>query len=781
MRVSFEETGMVRAWCGSGTLGLTCALGYVAGADAQSARALEDVPAAEARERDLGTITVVGRRPTSLPTQIPTTIEGITGAEMAVAINAIDAEDALKYFPSLLVRKRFVGDYDHAVLATRASGTGNSARSLVYADGILLSNLLGNGATYTPRWGLVTPEEIERVDVLYGPFSAAYPGNSVGAVVDYVTRMPETFEMRANVSTFSQGFAIYGSEGDFGGGQLSASAGNRHGKFSWWVNVNRLDSEGHPLAFPNKLVSTGVAGADGTPVTGALDDFNPRNQPWLILGSTSNSNTVQDHAKVKVAYDFSDVLRLSYTLGIWENDAFRWSETYLRDAAGNPVWSGAIVHDGRAYTLTAADFAPSAGDLRHSMHGLSLKRAGEAWSYEIAASRYDYGRDFLRSPTVPMPAALVGGAGRVTDQSGTGWSSLALRATWRPGEEGGMSAHILDIGMQHDDYALRTLVSNAAEWSSGEPTTRFSAFSGASTLTSLYAQDTWAFAEGWRATLGARVERWHAADGALSDAASTLAFADRSDTWVSPKAALARQLTQLWSLKASVGRAVRSPTVAELYQGTISTNAIVNNDPNLEPEWSWTSEISAERECEMQSLRMTVFFERTADALYSQTNVTVSPIVTNIQNVDRIFTKGLEVAYRTSGLLDERLEVSTSVTFARSLIEENANFPASVGKWQPRVPEWRANLLATYRLGPEWTLSLGGRYSGKQFNTLDNVDPNGFTWTGTSAFVVFDARARYQGDTLMASIGIDNLANEEYWAFHPYTRRMLMGELGVRF
>jgi hypothetical protein len=77
-------------------------------------------------------------------------------------INATDAEDALKYLPSLLVRKRYIGDYNHAVLSTRASGTGNSARSMVYADGILLSNYLGNGATFAPRWGMVSPEEIER-------------------------------------------------------------------------------------------------------------------------------------------------------------------------------------------------------------------------------------------------------------------------------------------------------------------------------------------------------------------------------------------------------------------------------------------------------------------------------------------------------------------------------------------------------------------------------------------------------------------------------------------
>jgi iron complex outermembrane receptor protein len=90
------------------------------------------------------------------------------------------------------------------------------------------------------------------------------------------------------------------------------------------------------------------------------------------------------------------------------------------------------------------------------------------------------------------------------------------------------------------------------------------------------------------------------------------------------------------------------------------------------------------------------------------------------------------------------------------------------------VPEWRANVLGTYRLGGDWALSLGGCYSGEQFNTLDNADPNGYTFTGTSAFLVFDARVHYAGGRLTASVGIDNFGNEEYWAFHPYTRRTWM-------
>ena len=108
---------------------------------------------ADSPVKSLGVVTVTTGQPTSLPTQIPATIEGVTREQIEETVNATDSQDALKYFPSLLVRKRYIGDYNHAVLSSRASGTGNSARSAVYADGILLSNYLGNGASYTPRWG----------------------------------------------------------------------------------------------------------------------------------------------------------------------------------------------------------------------------------------------------------------------------------------------------------------------------------------------------------------------------------------------------------------------------------------------------------------------------------------------------------------------------------------------------------------------------------------------------------------------------------------------------
>ncbi|HJU40049.1 MAG TPA: TonB-dependent receptor, partial [Tahibacter sp.] len=244
------------------------------------------------------------------------------------------------------------------------------------------------------------------------------------------------------------------------------------------------------------------------------------------------------------------------------------------------------------------------------------------------------------------------------------------------------------------------------------------------------------------------------------------------------KAALAFDVASDWTLKASLGRSVRWPTVSELFQGSISADTIVNNDPNLKPERAWTAELSSVYALERGNLRATLFAERTRDALYSQTNVSVVPNVTNIQNVGRIATRGMELAFTTQDLGVDGLDVMGSVTFADSIIRENPNFPASVGKWQPRVPRWRANLVGTYRAGPRWTYTLGARYSGRQFNTLDNVDPNGMAYTGVSGFFVVDARARFTLDERWsAALGVDNLNNREYWNFHPYPQRTWSMEL----
>jgi iron complex outermembrane receptor protein len=724
------------------------------------------------------TVVIRGSHPSSLPIQIPTTIESVTRGEIERTVNATDAEDALKYLPSLLVRKRYIGDYNHAVLSTRASGTGNSARSMVYADGILLSNYLGNGATFAPRWGMVSPEEIERVDVLYGPFSAVYGGNSVGAVVDYVTRMPTRFEAHAKVVASRQHFSLYGSSNSYNGKQMSVSLGNRVGKWSWFADVSRNDSEGQPLTFPTRLLSAGRVDSTGVPVTGAVPGLDRSNRDWFILGTGTQYKTIQDHVKAKLAYDFTPSIRANYTFGWWKNASRGRSASFLRDAAGQPVYSGAVNIDGRRYTLGPTDFNLSNEALQHYMHGLSVKsHTRGVFDWEVAASLYDYDKDLLRAPTTALPAAAAGGLGRIVDQSGTGWNTFAAKGVWRPADTG--ARHLVEFGYQREAYKLASKDNKTNDWIRGAPAGPNAAFGGRTETNSLYAQDTWKVATRWKTVLGVRFEHWNATDGRTSNDVKTARHADRSENHVSPKAALAYEASDDWTLKASLGRAVRMPTVSELYQGGINAlGQLTNNDPNLKPEKSWTGELTAERKLASGSLRLTAFGERTRDALYSQTNVLIIPNVTNIQNVDRIDTKGLEAAYAASDVWWRGVDLNSSVTWTDSKIERNDRFPASVGKWQPRIPRWRASGVVTYRPNDRLAVTFAARYSGRQYSTLDNSDPNGFAYQGASKYFTTDVRASYRIDkNWSAALGIDNLNNYKYWNFHPYPQRTVVAEL----
>jgi len=774
--------------------------------------------AAMAQEKSLGVVTVTSGQPTSLPTQIPTTMEGITKEQIEKSINATDSEDALRYFPSLLVRKRYIGDYNHAVLSSRASGTGNSARSAVYADGILLSNYLGNGASYAPRWGMVTPEEIERVDVMYGPFSAAYPGNSVGAIVDYVTRMPQTFEAHVQLGGSVQDFNIYQTKRDFAGSLGSASVGGRSGDWSWWLNGSHLNSRGQPMVFAWKARATAGVSTDAT---GGVDVAGTENQAGHVLGTSTQYHTVQDHSKLKLAYDVSPTMRASYTLGVWQNDSRASADTYLSTSTGAPLYYASKVKvDGNYYSMTGTEFLGSQDNWEHLMHGLSLKtHTLGVWDWEAAASLYDFQQSISRaqatrvSNTTSNEAAYNQNGAKyypasITDMDGTGWMTLALKGTWRP--QGAAGAHVVDFGYAQDVYKLRTLNSqlqlNGGSWLSSPQGNMTSDLGGQTGTQSLYAQDAWAFMPGWKAVLGVRAEFWKAANGYnkknnfstvdLVTVTSTTSegYATRQETYYSPKAALSFQATPQWVLKASSGRAVRMPTVSELYGSTTAAAAASDqtfmNEPGLKPERSKTTELSAEKDLGNGILRITLFTETVRDAIFSQVKIdslNSSASTKRVTNVGRMRTDGVEIYAMGSDAWIKGLDLSGSLTYANSRIKENAGFDYSsntstrfdtLNKFQPRVPMWRASGLVLYRWDGKLSTSVGARYSGKQYSQLGNYDVNGFAYTGVSKYFTLDTRMHYQFDKQWSgAVGIDNLNNYKYWNFHLYPGRTLLAEL----
>jgi iron complex outermembrane receptor protein len=623
---------------------------------------------------------------------------------------------------------------------------------------------------------------------MYGPFSAAYPGNSVGAVVDYVTRMPTRFEAHARAAYEHQPFNLYETRGDDDAWQTSLALGDRVGAFAWWIDASHTDSQGQPLTFATRTLASGTAGGTGTPVTGAVAGRNASGQPWWILGTGTQYHSQQDHLKIKLAYDVTPDVRASYLFGLWRNTSDNDPASYLRDASGNAVTSGAIRIDGAAYAaLTGADFAVTREKLQHDMHGLSIKsHSGGTWDWEAMASLYDYRRDDKRQNAAsnPVPAALTGGAGTLADGSGTGWNTLALKGTWRP--FGLQGAHVADFGLQQDSDRLSYLTSNIiGDYLADGPGAMANDVSGKTRLRSLWVQDLWRFARAWTAVLGGREEHWTAYEGVTAfSAASATDFATRRVDDFSPKAALSWQVAKDTLLKASVGRAVRMPTVSELYGATSTTNSQYINDPDLAPERSWTSELSAEHDFALATGRLTLFTENTRDAIYSQTilDETADRNISRVQNVGRIATTGVEAAFDSDGWLAAGLALSGSVTWADSRIRGNAGFVAvpgdTIGKWQPNIPRWRATALASYRFTPAWSASLGARYSGRQYRTLNNADTHGAAYMGVSPFFTVDARTVWKfASRWTAAFGIDNLNHDVYWNFHPYPQRTYSAEL----
>ena len=703
---------------------------------------------------------------------LPQTRESIDQKKIESTVNIIDSEDSVKYLPSLLLRKRNYGD-TQPTMATRMWGINSSARNLVYVDDMPISALVSNNNTNgAPRWGLVSPEEIKGADMLYGPFSAAYPGNSIGGVLLISTRMPEKLEATAKQTFAFQNFSYYQTSDTYMTSNSAATIGSKVGKLSFFLAVNRQESFSQPLAF-----ITNATTPAGT--TGAIGAQNKTGGSANVVGAGGLLHTIMNNYKLKLAVDVTDWLRASYTIGFWDNTADSSVQTYLKTANGSPTFGSVAGFASNTYKL---------GE-QHLMNAVSLKTDTKGmWDWELIATRYDYLHSMQRTPA----GVLAGGTsftttGLVARQDGSGWTTLDAKAIWRPtGPEGN---HEVSFGGHHDHYTLNNPTYNSTNWlntpDNGNGT--LSTFGTGKTETwALWAQDAWRFAPDWKLTLGGRMEWWRAYDGYNLSGTVGANQPVQQATSFSPKATLGWQIDPAWSTKFSFGQAYRNPTVAELYQivSTGATFAIPN--PNLVPESALSYEFSVERQDKNSRLRISLFQEDTSNALISQTSQVNNTFVTTFQNVAKIRNRGVELVGELKDVLIEGLSFSNSLTFVDSMILSNPGFVTpsnspSVGMWVPYVPQWRDTAQVTYQANERLAMSLAGRYQGKMYSTLDNTAYVSGVQAAFDPFFVMDVKLRYQiVDAVSFEAGVDNLTDAKYFLFHPFPGRTYLASLKLK-
>jgi len=714
--------------------------------------------------------------------QLPQTTASITAARIEQTVNAVDTEDALKYLPSLLLRKRNYGD-NQVVLATRTTGINASAQSLVYADDILLSALLGNNnSNATTRWGMVSPEEIKRIDFLYGPFAAMYPGNSVGGVLQITTRMPDKFEATFKQSESIQSFDFYNTKLTLPTSQSSFSIGNRWNDLSVLITANAQDSYSQPLNWV-----TVTAPPPGT--TGTIPALSRTGTVADVVGAGGLLHTDQATLKGKFALDITSWLTATYTIGFWSNDEHASVQSYLKDAAGNPTFGGVAAFASDDYSWFE----------KHLSNSLSFKTDTHGnLDWDVAVSRYDYLQDIQRNPfTVAAAGEAFSTNGKIARLDGTNWTNADAKGIWRPTGPGG--EHEVSFGGHLDRYELDNPTYATPTWNGGPDTTGslYSNGRGDTVTAALWAQDAWRFLPQFKLTLGGRLENWRAFDGynlstttnAAGNITSTSAVLqpDLEATRFSPKASLNYAPDKNWDVTASFGVANRFPTVGELYQTATVGAIIVFPNPNLTPEQDLSSELAIERKFTDGKVRLSLFEEDGHNALISQNGTVPGTTTTTtfVTNVDAIRKRGAELAWDKDNVVIDKLQAFGSVTYVDSVTLSDPTFVGTNGSTAdghrvPYIPMWRATLGETYHPTDQWSFTLVGRYQSKIYATLDNTDVVPNVYQAFDPFFVVDTRVLYKVDSHGSiSFGVDNLNNEKYMLFHSFPQRtyVLQGKL----
>jgi len=702
----------------------------------------------------------------------PATVETYDRKQIQETVNAATPAQTLKYLPSIQVRERFIGDRN-GIIATRTIGAISSAQSMLFADGVLLSNLLGNSYSFPPRWGMVSPEEIESISMMYGPFSSLYAGNSFGGVISIQTRMPEKFESHVSLQTFIQNFKLYGTNSSNNGNHESASVGSKINDFSFLLGVDRLDNRGQPLDFA--VASVNNSGTGGASVIGAYQDKSEKSAGRIIFGATNIDDTQQINTKLKLAYDFTPEFKAAYTLGLWDADGRTDVQSYIKNASGSPVYSGNVNFNGNKYT--AVKMSPSKSEALHIMQVLDLKSNTKAFfDWQLTLSDYDYQKDLSgASSTATGENPYVTRIGTLADMHGTGWTVLEARGTFRP------KNHTIDIGYHIDDYRLHSVTNEAADWLTTNKGAFNASSKGDTQTQALYIQDKWQLNPHWALTLGAREEFWVASNGENKTGTHVANYKNNSEAKFSPKVSISYEPEPAWGFRAAFGQAFRFPTVTELYQQLASGSNILVNNPNLKPEEVVSAELTAERRLMNGLIRLSFFNEHKYDGLISQTNlVSAGTTSTYFQNIDHIRTYGVELATEWQDVLISGLDLHANATLADAKVLLDSAAPSNNGNRAPRIPKQLYKAVATYHLNNDLTISLGARYSGRQYINLDNSDVNPDTYKAASQFLLVDVKANYKfSDRWTASLGIDNITNDKAYVSHPLPQRT--GYLQVKF
>lgn len=700
-----------------------------------------------------------------------------------VSINVTTTEDVVKFEPSLVIRRRFIGD-SNGTMGMRGSNMFQTSRSMVFADGVPLHYLLQSRWNGAPRWTMVSASEIAQVEVLYGPFSAEFSGNSMGGVVLIESAIPQQREFHFDSSYFSQGFKAYGFDETVTGHKAFFSYGDKFNDTSVYFSYNRLDSASQPQIF---YFGDPSSAATPVAVTGAVVGNDERSVSRLWFGDTGVQDTLTDNYKLKIGQDFGDWQAL---LNIAYEDRFNGSNSpnsYLRDAAGMPVWSGNVMQNGKKINVPAARLGVSEQDRNSLSLGLRLRGPlADGVIFEANLNRFAVLQDETRASLSNPGDKSYSLTGQITDFGDTGWQSAEAKVAF---ENIGIDGASLIVGARHDAYELNMDVYNSSNYRAAS-FSKFTSRSGGETqLNGVFAQMDWSINPQWDMGLGIRWEAFESDNGYYSKDLPSTAFFDlisvpsTSRKEFSPKFSLAYTPNEQWRFAYALGKAYRFPIVEELFSQYSAYNAISVANPELQPEDGLHHNVMLERQIAGGVLRVNLFQETIKDVVEAQAeNLPGGLSVRTFIPIDETKTQGVEFIANVDDVLVSGLDLRFNAVYTDAEIVKNKADPSIEGNRYPRMPKWRGNVLLIYHVSVKWDAGLNYQYASDSFGRNDNMDHQNGVYGGQDGFSRVGLKSTYNfAKGFAVGLGIDNLTNEVAYVAHPWPGRTIYANLSYDF
>ncbi len=346
-----------------------------------------------------------------------------------------------------------------------------------------------------------------------------------------------------------------------------------------------------------------------------------------------------------------------------------------------------------------------------------------------------------------------------------------------------MDAHLLTLGTSYRTDQSDTDEYEVPFYRSFDNKSESLYYSGGKARTwALFAQDEWQLRGNLTLYIGARFDSWEVYDGVSGETGVRTHYEDNTQSTFSPKVAAVYQPLAQTTLRASVGRSFRAPTLYELYRSWQSYSTLYESNPDLDPETVLAYELGVDQFFFDGKTRisLTGFRNDIDDLIYYQSSENEEgDTVKHRINAGKARTYGMEL--ELSQTLTDWLNLWTNITLTDARIIENSTDPDSEDKRVTGIPKtvWNAGVDVKYH----WiTAGLVSRYYSKIYGDEDNGDTAEGVYSTYEPFFTVDAKVSFEPlDWIEISLSADNIFDEEYYEYYLTEGQTYFAELTLKY